>query len=262
MFRWRWYFLSLLLGFLFTAHAHAQSGFVYLLPHQDDEMFLAGSIAHNVQAGKKVYAVIVTDGSASKVFGWLNQLAKSTRAVDCLKNQCRGFPGQLLTPLTIRQFIEARNREFIASMETLGVPRSHIILANTSSTLEADHNSFRDGHLTVPAASTLIRELSKELGMETFVTLISDPTHPEHPDHRTLSIALQNASEIKDKIFYSEDPIYSLPIKLSLAERRAKIKALDQYFVWNPKQGRYAIAAHSVRKLLLAWQYRHFEYVL
>lgn len=214
---------------------------VYFLPHQDDEMFMAGSIKRSVDAGHEVYAVLVTDGSQSRVFEYLKKK---------------------YYPLTREEFSMARDRELLDSLVKLGLPSSHVYFAH-STAHELLDQVYKDGRLTEVEAARLVDFFYKQFGNKTtYITLISSRTHRQHSDHYALSQALLHDVQIQRKRFFSEDPHLGQLVSLSKAELAAKQQALRAYSVWDPKRGRYAVGGQSVEDLLDFWGRNPFEYIV
>jgi hypothetical protein len=107
--------------------------YVFFLPHQDDEMFMAGSIREHLTAGDDVQVVQVTSGQSSMALSRIMNSGKGGKPVFCDVHKryhdpiAEHYQDPVLTP---RLFSAARNREFMASMASLGVPKERIHFAN------------------------------------------------------------------------------------------------------------------------------------
>lgn len=212
---------------------------VVLLAHQDDEMFLSGSLHRLVMSGRPVYAVIVTDGAGSAV------------------RQAIGLSAQ--------EFSAARNREVVASLGTIGLASDRIWFANDGGIAGTSSPRFRDRHLSVEEATTVIASIYDQIGNGTYITLASGPgeAHFRNPDHWNLQKALQNFKGIEQKMYFSDiGSANSRVVNLEEGEQVAKKDALANYSVWDPAQGRYAIGKKSVAYLLNTWQTSTVEYLL
>ena len=235
---------------------------VFLLPHQDDEMFLAGSMHRYVSTGRPVYAVIVTDGAGSAVRKMLNGETPDSRSEFGYYHQPskEGY-----ATLNLRDFSAARNREVFASLKSLGIPAEHIVFINGGGLEGTSTPFYHDTQLTVSKASEVIAKVYDQLGNGTYITLASGPeeAHFRNPDHWNLQKALQKFKGIHEKKYFSDIASeHSQTITLSVGEQEAKQAALQNYFVWDPSEGRYAIGEHSVAYLLKKWQASNEEYMI
>lgn len=223
---------------------------VYFVPHQDDEtLSMSVSIARRAAAGREVHVVLVTDGSRSGAF---------KNYFDCSPAGDTRY--EKVACLTRGEFVEARNREFVAALKVLGVPSSRISfegIVNNEST-SASVGAIVDRYIARFGPSASYNTMSW-LDM--------------HVDHYALGYVLNNRcirQGIPDCRFYQSD-LYSLqhpgidigypkvvtprgwldvPTPTELAAVRA---AMDEFRRWDPQAGRYAIG----------WKYsvsKYFEY--
>lgn len=209
---------------------------VMILPHQDDEMFLAGKAISFMERGHPVYAVLATDGGNSRIFRDL---------------QNHGYKN-----MTRQSFTHSRNLEFFESAKNLGVPVDHIFFMNPGGIDASSNPLYQDGTLSEAQAKEIVQELYNKIGDGIYLT-----TAGGHPDHVAIARALQNFSEIHQKLFF---PIDTAQAKekffVTSEEQERKQKALGAYAVWNPNTGRYAIGEHSVDPLMKKWGNGEFEY--
>lgn len=232
---------------------------IFLLAHQDDEMFLAGEIKKQVEEGGRVYVVMVTDGGASQARKILN---RKKNCVDALRMKKITSSDIFLTR---QAFSAARNREFVASMKSLGVTLDHIIFANPGGVEGTRYPLYEDGKLTEKKAQEVVAAVVREYGDGVYFTLATHKVDAEgkirssHRDHKALSVALAQFEGISEKHFFSESPTPH-ERKLSHSQYQAKHRALYQYFVCKPQQGRYAVGTHSVDYLFNEWIYKKVEY--
>ncbi len=236
---------------------------VALLPHQDDEMFLAGSIIQYIEQGKDVYAVMVTDGGDSSARLMLN--GKD----DLEKPYCCDLRGKIHNPekegydqLDKQRFSAARNREFFTSMTRLGIPKEHIFFANPGGVDASMEPLYKDGSLTKILAREAIEVFFKKFGDGTYITVESRQGHAYHrnPDHAVLQDALIEFPGISEKYYFSDIEDEAMRIELPSAVLRKKRDALNAYYEWEPRNGKFAIGAHSVKYLLDEWTTNSFEY--
>ncbi len=231
---------------------------VFLLPHQDDEMFMAGSIERALADGKDVSVAIVTDGGASSVLPILNGDRYSTLDHRYHYPRTEGY-----VPLTRQTFSAARNRELSDSLQALGVRPDHILFLNAGGLEGSSDPVYRDGELTEVQAREAIQEIFRVLGDGEYATVAAalGDLNQTHGDHFALRQALRNFSGIKTKWYFSERPGLGTAVPLSVPERRNKFLALAAYFLWQPESGRFAVGKHSVLDLLSAWRESKTEYI-
>jgi LmbE family N-acetylglucosaminyl deacetylase len=192
---------------------------IYFVPHQDDETLTMGAdIAAHYRAGREIIVVQVTDGAESGV-----------RAEMCAqKGIC----------LTVAEIVAARNSEQLAAMQHLA-PTARIEYAN-----------LPDASLTVATASALIAKYVARYPTASFKTM---SWLDDHPDHRALAYALRDmCSRIPShdcryeqfRRYWVSKPIagYFVPGSTDV------LAAMDEYFVWNPDGGRYAIGTAPRRR--------------
>lgn len=233
---------------------------VYLVPHQDDEMFMAGNIKRNLNAGRNVYVILATDGSASRVRDILNGKNKAGHVVYCHWHDKYHNPKEeKYKPLNKQRFNSARNDEFFTAMTRLGVNPSNIIFANpggkTGQTTTT--NPYRDRHLSKELAGEIIAKYYNILGDGSYNTTAANLNHA---DHAALRDALKDFAGIAEKHFFSEKQKVGREIKLSAKARLAKYYAMKAYYRWNPAKGQFAIGAHSMKELLNSWDSDGAEY--
>lgn len=195
------------------AHAQPTAPAIYFVPHQDDETLIMGaSIEEHVAAGRIVHIVVVTDGGASRV-----------RAV---------LAGEGYV-LTRAQFVAARNREIVAAARRLGVPwwRVHF-------------EDVLDGTLTVATAT---RIATKWATLYPGASLKTTSAHDALSDHVNMAKGVA-ATVSNDKRYLQYRHYWStMPVSGWFTTGYAPVRyAVNEYRVWNPSIGRYAIGWTSV----------------
>lgn len=216
---------------------------VFFLPHQDDETILAGTIAKYIKEERDVKAVMVTNGSASEV---LPELIK------------KGF-----NYLTRTVFVARRNDEFFRVMLKLGVKKENILFANPGGKGGSKKPKYRDTYLTKEQAEEVISNAYQRWGEGIYITITGSAGNSDHPypDHEALELALKNFP-VKEKYFYTDQIDKGEVVGLPIDVLERKRQALDEYFVWEPSRGKFAIGAHSIADRLQFWQNHPFEYRL
>ncbi len=214
---------------------------IYFVPHQDDEILTMGiSIAMGVKNGFDVYVVLCTDGSRSRIRTVLND---GSICEKCLNRH--------VFPLSLEDFIAARDREFLSSCADLGVKRNNIII---------EENRIKDGNLTEENARKIIVKYLDLLGRDSYVgTMYPNDASIQHHDHRNLGLAalkLKNEGKI-GRLELMEEPYVVKEVNHNPADEPKKIKAradiesrlenaISEYSLFNPSKGRYAVGYHSV----------------
>ena len=211
-------------------------------PHQDDETLTMGSfVAQSVSKGCEVHEILCTDGSAS----WVrNELANGAG--------CDFHNGLHLFDLSVPEFVKARDAEFEAGCEVVGVSPANVNI---------DADRAVDGELTLSQARGYILKYL-DMYPDAAVCTISPLVGPsQHVDHRVLGQAaldLYREGYIKElrlfvepyniSEFVESNPDLSLfrPSTLS-PDCLVKLRgAIDSYSDWEPTLGKYAIGYHSV----------------
>lgn len=205
----------------------------YFVPHQDDETLTMGaSIAAHVKAGKEVHVVLLTDGAASSAIQSVNAR---------LKNEGR-------SSITTGQFSAARDVEFVAATQRLGVQQRNL-----------HYERLKDGQTTSHIAEAVV---DRYLAMYEGASFKSMSWLDLHKDHYLFGYALNNRCVKNPKIdcrFYQFAP-YQKTNPTALAVNKVAIPksgiyrdavaiqaAAAEYRIWNPSQGRYSIGYLSVR---------------
>jgi hypothetical protein len=211
---------------------------VFFSPHQDDETLgMAGAIYEHVQAGRDVFIELMTDGSRSGARTVLGNGGTDT-----------WHSGTHSYALTYEQFSEARDREFRAAAIRLGVKGIYLGTATDGALTQAQVAEriqwWRGGGFTGLS-------LKGTVGAE-------DPGSvggAAHPDHAAVWNALvaSGFADVRGYLVYHHTTGVGTPdgtITLTAAQCSAKRAALNEYKVWSPGAGRYAVGYHSVAQLI------------
>lgn len=219
---------------------------VFLIPHQDDDMFMDGTIKANLDNGKQVYAVMVTDGGASNI----------------RQKFIKGLGNFSNPPTSTQAFTAARNREFYDAMIRLGVPEDHILFANPGGISGSDSPIYRDSQLTPELATEVIKYFFDKLGNGTYYTVAAQlgVLNSTRPDHHILRNALANFTGINERYYFSEKEELGTKIILTEEQSKAKKYTLESYSMIDPNNGHFAISKYSVGQTLDKWQKLPAEY--
>ena len=211
---------------------------LYFAPHQDDELLTMGiDVANSIELGYNVHVILCANGSKSSVRKTLNN-GKTCN----FHNETHKYD------LNIGDFVSARDREFVESCVSLGVPLSNIHIYP---------KRLADKELTVKTAENIIcHYLNLFSSKNTRVCTIWHKNGKEqHIDHKTLGHAVYNLYKfykLRDVRFFKETYCDSkTKFNEVKAPKSIEIKinnAIGAYSKWGPENGRYAIGYHSVRK--------------
>lgn len=217
---------------------------LYFAPHQDDELLSMGiDICTSLQNRLDVHVILCSDGSKSSVRSTLNN-----------GKPCAKHAGEHIYDLSVDEFIQARDREFLGSCKALGVLDDNVHIAP---------NRGIDGSLSTDLCEKIVREYLKQLGGDAIVcTIAPNNGRKQHRDHKALGKAVDNLLSkgvIKEARFFvepyhvaqiTENPAL-VPVAPTITAAPAKtvehIKAaIASYSYWNPDEQRYAVGYHSV----------------
>ena len=242
---------------------------IFYSPHQDDETIgMGASIAEHVRIGRPVFVVLFTNGAGSSAINILNG-----------KEKCYNHNTFHHFNLTQEDIITARNAEFIAACKKLGVHRIYIAnngkgfdesigLINMTLKFKNLILDFQDQYPTI--SHKLISGNSDYActGEKCDVYTRSDA-------HRAGDIAINElfkSGKVNDIRLY-KTYIYSSCYNsrkrnanwlkpISELDMLTKQKACDEYKLFKPKLGRYAIGfEHSVWEYFSNTYSSEFEYV-
>ena len=223
---------------------------VYLVPHQDDELYTWGiDIANRTLAGENVAVILLTDGAACGARLLLGNGGSCVEIGD--------FHGLTLDKAACTQ---ARDREFTESCMSLGVPEGNIHFAlqrlrDLSITEEAGLSEIRRILQAYPFARICAHAPRYEVSSEGAI----DESAPPHRDHRVLGKAL-DAMLRQGAVAWAEFCIEFYDIErfreanpLTQVEERHAADgaqplldaALAAYKKWDPDNGRYAFGWHT-----------------
>ncbi len=243
---------------------------IFYSPHQDDETIgMGASIAEHVRIGRPVYVVLFTNGASSSAIDILNG-----------KEKCSFHKAFHHFNLTLEDFINARNNEFIAACKKLGVHRVYIA------------NNGKGFDESMGLKNMIIRFKKLILYFQNQYPNISHKLVSGNSDysrsgencniysksdaHRAGDIAvnkLYNLGVVKDvrlyKIYifsscYKESERTSNWEKpISNSDLLRKQKACKEYKFYKPEEGRYAIGYyHSVWEYFSNTYSSKYEYIM
>jgi hypothetical protein len=270
----------------------------FILPHQDDEMFMAGAIREHVLAGREVHVVIVTDGAATNArnkingrddagtpfyegyFNIPNHHPTYSGRDGSGDSRYRHYPDKEgYHYLSKKDLTAARNKETYNSLTWLGVSGANIHFANqdVSENVLAGENfrtgwakpKYRDDNtLTEAQVTEIINYYYKRFGAGSYKTLAMGIGAPYseyfNSDHLDIYNALFKFKGITDKRYYGGSLGARGVVKryLSSSVLSTKSYALSSYYHWNPASGRFAVGEHSVKNLLDTERTRNYETIM
>jgi LmbE family N-acetylglucosaminyl deacetylase len=261
----KFFIILILLLKVLPVNAQDEWPAIFYAPHADDEAIgLAMGIAEHKQANRPVYLVLVSSGHNSELLKIMNGQALCPLS---------GRPGWENHPkyhnynLTLDQLDFYRRAEFIQSGARLGVDKIFILNNGEAIPDRAFYsateypkaiNTIKDFIKRYPNAShKLVSGIRDriQLGNEwatnnTHVALYeaADQVRKEVPminDFRFYRIYvydnpdMNQASDKSDYVIYADQSL-----------KNKQILALNEYKVFNPTQGRYALGYHSVPNLI------------
>jgi hypothetical protein len=243
---------------------------IFYSPHQDDETIgMGASIAEHVRIGRPVYVVLFTNGAGSSAINILNG-----------KEKCGSHNTFHHFNLTLEDFIYARNNEFIAACKKLGVNRVYI--ANNGKgfdeTIGLKNMVDKFKNLILNFQNQYSNISHKLIAGNSDYSCSGENcnTYIKSDAHRAGDIAINNLYNlglVKDvrlyKIYifsscYNErkrtanwkKPVYT-------SDMLRKQKACDEYKLYKPEIGRFAIAYnHSVWEYFSNSYSSKYEYVV
>ena len=229
---------------------------LYFSPHQDDELLTMGVDIYNtcLLQDKEVHIILCTDGSKSPARERLNgeEFCK-------IHNQVHNFN------LSVEEFIQARDCEFISSCTALGILPENIHIYEKRAV---------DGSLSVEHAQEIIKHFISIYGKDVEVRTIAPFKFGkyQHEDHYNLGLAAKKL--LKTKLFFKikffvepyhiHECLRKYIAKLFFSIKKTecpdqvmeKIKNVTKqsYTYWNPEEKRYAVGYHCV-----TWLFEDFE---
>jgi LmbE family N-acetylglucosaminyl deacetylase len=218
---------------------------IFYSPHQDDEtLFMGHVIAHHTLIGRGVHVSLLTRGAGSVAIDAINGVRPSTWWGGRHQPAQEGY-----RPLTLDEFVVARNREYVAACGALGIWPDNIHL-----------DPCED--LTVDAAKRVMRSYADRYPNAGHYTMWWRDGHVEHAQ---IGQALLELHESDDRFRDSRwlvkpveaDEAEALPYRVrdeDLRARAAKMvwRALLPYTSWAPATGMFAIGGHSIGNTYLA----------
>lgn len=223
---------------------------IFYSPHQDDEAIgMAGAIREHKDAGRPVYLVLLSNGLNSGLLDILNG------RIFCSWHQtyhdCQ---------LTMEQLMWARKIEFVASGKRLGVDRIYIV--EDGQGLD-DGEPYSDYRNFVTRVTNIILRFEANFpgashklisgSLDAWTDGSKNPTHTACWD-----AALSLRNQISDFRFYrvyvygyplnNRSAAFTLNLKPEWLD--AKREALNQYKLFDPDSGRFALGYHSVPTLI------------
>ena len=214
----------------------------YFAPHQDDEISnLGAALTTDLLAGKQVFCVLCTDGSASGA----RRLIGNGKA-------CHLHGGKHPAGMEVPAFVAARDKEYKACCAAMGLPDAAAVIPE---------GRAPDGKLTAQTAKRLILEATAGFPPEavTVKTLYPIPQAGQNPDHTAVGLAARalwergafgglglfyEAIHLAAGLLEGED--FAVLRPGSAAQKARLLAAADAYNRWEPEKGFYAVGWHSV----------------
>lgn len=218
-----------------TGLSHRRGTQLYIVPHQDDEtLTFGGAIAADVAAQRNVILVLVTQG---------NNTLGTKRVNDTLAAEGR-------ERITQDEYVAGRKREFAAAAKALGVPAKNVRYLDVRDGGDTKKNMYR-------AVDQLVQQHGNRVAYNSMSWLDKHPTHYHLADRLD---SLCRVNTLKECHFYqygayrvgapkigSVSPVVT-PVGKWIPDTKGRVvKAANEYRLWDPDNGRYAIGwQHSV----------------
>ncbi len=208
---------------------------LYFVPHQDDELLtMSVDIRQSLKQKDDVHLILCTDGSQSRVRERLND-----------GHSCSKHAGEHIYNLSLQDFVQARDFEFIDSCMALGVKRDHIHIPQ---------NRAIDGALTQRHAEDIIKHYLSQFPKDvTLCTIYFKNGKNQHRDHQNLGLAAYHLFKrgFVSKIRFFKEPYCKsktefISIKPTKEDEEKISFAIQSYCLWAPEERRYAVGYHSV----------------
>lgn len=202
---------------------------VYINPHQDDETIDMGlDIIRDVRDGRKVYLILMTDGSMSKVYDFLNhEFTKSGRST-----------------ISRKDFVYLRNMEMLRALDTMGVKRENIFFTNNI-------NLKIDKDTVIKSIEKFEKKHGENFSYKTLAKNEYDKSGG-NKDHFACHDGVKEFCEKNSRnyTFYSSQPMDD-DIRIQIRrpnheEAEIWAKAFSQYGLTNPSLARYGVGHLSV----------------
>lgn len=233
---------------------------LFFVPHQDDEMLsFSTTIKKYINMGYNVNVILSTDGSGEggtrKILnGESGKPCKIHKYVHNPKKENYKINNQNVSYITPEILSQYRSDEYVNALLALGVKKENIHLSNYIA---------RDGLLTKDVAIKIIMEYIKKYPTATVHTFYGNSfSINNHNDHMNLgkgAVELFDRGIIEKLYLHVEPYLYDEFSKRGLAkdviidkptstsDKETIVKAMKQYNVWDPKNGKLAIGYHSVK---------------
>ena len=224
---------------------------VFLVPHQDDELYTYGlAIRSRIAAGQNLCTILVADGGACEARGILND-----------GGSCECLGDSHAYELSVDEFVEARDREYVESCQLLGLPEGNIHFAehrlpDVQVTEQGSAAIILKVLLSYPFATICAHAPRFEVSMDPSERCLSSAPHH---DHCMIGRAVERL--IAEGVLYSAEffiefydierfkrenkDIFLLEREVSNEEVRGVQAALAAYKKWDPESGRFAVGWHS-----------------
>lgn len=215
----------------------------YFAPHQDDELNNLGvDICRECEKGHDVFCTLCTDGSSSFVRKFLGN-----------GEECFLHPGRHVYHMERPEFAMARDREYRASCQSLGIREDRILISP---------DRAQDGSLSVEKAEGIIRDFLACHPQDEITVKVIMPASGcrQNPDHTNLGNAakkLYAEGAFSHLELFFEPLLWGEPspekaeverVDPENGEQRKKIlKAVAAYNIWDPDKGFFAVGYHSVK---------------
>ena len=243
---------------------------IFYSPHQDDETIgMGASIAEHVRIGRPVYVVLFTNGAGSSAFNILNG-----------KEKCSSHNTFHHFNLSRKDFINARNNEFIAACKKLGAHRVYIVNngKGVDESIGLKNMIIRFKNLIYYFQKQYPNISHKLISGNSDYSCSGENcnTYTQSDAHKAGDISINNLYDlgiVKDvrlyKIYifsscYNERKrIANWKKPVSTSDMLTKQKACDEYKLFKPEIGRFAIAYnHSVWEYFSNSYSSKYEYVV
>jgi LmbE family N-acetylglucosaminyl deacetylase len=229
---------------------------LFVFAHPDDETIAAGlDIRKHIEAGRDVYVLILTRGTASGVLNQLNGIGTSSVWGMPHDPETEGY-----APLTPETFGAARIAETTDALR--------ILASGTGRTVTLLEGGLVDQQVTKAAAMDAVQAVHDQicapgeaLWLKTHTDILVSGAPLENVDHTAAALAVRQLAAADPATygntrFYVEPPHWTAAATVRTLSRSipvagthqsaATLNAARAYAAWAPEVGRFAIGLHSV----------------